>query len=74
MVIDYALVTRNGSIDAAGALGGNDEEALKLLIVKDSLSRALFAHAVPKKRVDDKRFAVDIIVVDVLWLDYAKVI
>ena len=34
----------------------------------------MFAHAVPKKRVDDKRFAVDIIVDDVLWLGYAKVI
>ena len=57
-----------------GDPGWDDEEALKLLIVKDSLSRAGVAHAVPKKGVDDKRFAVDIIVEDILWLGYAKVI
>ena len=49
MSIDYALVTRNVSVVVEGDLGWNDEEALKLLIVKDSLSRVVFAHAVPKK-------------------------
>ena len=74
MSIDYALVTRNESIVVEGDPGWNDEEALKLLIVKDSFSRAVFAHAVPKTGVDDKRFAVDFIVDDVLWIGYAKVI
>ena len=72
--LDYALVTRNGSVVEEGDPGWDDEEALKLLIVKDSLSRAVFAHAVPKKGVDDKRFAVDIVVEELLWLGYAKVI
>ena len=72
--IDYAFVTRNGSIVVEGDRGWNDLEALKLLIVKDSLGRAVFAHAVPKKGVDDKRFAVDITVDDVLWPGYEKVI
>ena len=60
--LDYAFITRNGSVIEEGDPGWDDEEALKLLIVKDSLSRSVFAHAVPKKGVDDKRFAVDIIV------------
>ncbi len=74
MRIDYACLTRNGSVVHEGVPGWNDEEALKLLIVNDSLSRTVFAHAVHKKGVDDKRFAADIIVDDVLWLGYAKVI
>ena len=57
-----------------GDPGWDDEEALKLPIVKDSLSRAVFAHAVPQKGVDAKRYAVDIIVDYVLWLGYSKVI
>ena len=36
--IDYALVTRNGSVVVAGDPGWDNEEALKLLIVKDSPS------------------------------------
>ena len=46
----------------------------KLLIVKDSLSRAVVANAVPQKGVDAKRYAVDIIVNNVLWFGYSKVI
>ena len=47
---------------------------MKLLIAKDSLSRAVFAHAVPQKGVDAKRYAVNIIVDDVLWLGVSIVI
>ena len=70
--IDDALLSRNGSVVVEGDPGWDDEEALKLLIVKDSSSRAVFAHVVPKKGVDAKRYAVDIIVDDVLWLGYSK--
>ena len=72
--IDYAFVTRRGTVVSEGEDGWDDEEALKLLIVKDSLSRAVFAHAVPRKGIDEKRYAVDMVVDDVLWLGYAKVI
>ena len=41
MSIDYAFVTRNGSIVVEGDPGWDDEEALKLLIVNESLSRAV---------------------------------
>ena len=34
----------------------------------------MFAHAVPQNGIDDKRFAVDCIVEDVLWLGYTKVL
>ena len=38
-----------------GDEGWDDPEALKILVVKDSKSKAVFAHAVPTKGVDDKR-------------------
>ena len=66
MSIDDALVSRNGSAVVEGDPGWDDEEALKLLIVKDSLSRAVLANAFLQKGVDDKRYAVDLIVDDVL--------
>ena len=45
-----------------------------MLVVKDSKSRSVFAHAVPQKGLDDKGFAVDTVVSDVLWLGYSKVL
>ena len=74
MSIDYALVTRDGPVFVECDRGWDDEEALKLFIVKDNLSRAVFANAVPKKAVNDKRYAADIIVDEVLWFGSAKVI
>ena len=67
MSIGYAFVTRNGSLVVEGDPQWDDEETLMLLIVKDSLSRAVFAHVVSKKGVD-----VDNIVDDVIWLRCAK--
>ena len=65
---------RKGHIVSEGETGWDDDEALKLFIVKDSLSRAIFARAVSKKGIDEKRFSVDAVVDDVLWLGYPKVI
>ena len=45
-----------------------------MLIVKDRLSRAVFAHVVPKKGIDDRRCSVGAVVDDVLWLGCAKII
>ena len=72
--MDYAFVTRKGDIVGVGEPGCDDEDALKLLVVKDSKSRSVFAHAVPRKGVDEKRYVVDMIVEDVLWLGYSKLL
>ena len=48
--MDYAFVTKKGDIVSAGEHGWDDEDALKLLVVKDSKSRSVFAHAVPRTR------------------------
>ena len=52
----------------------NDPDALKVLVVKDTQSKSVFAHAVPQKGIDDKGFAVDCIVEDVLGFGFAKVL
>ena len=52
--MNSAFMTRKGHIVSEGETGWDDDEALKLLIVKDSLSRAVFAHAVPKKGIDEQ--------------------
>ena len=72
--MDYAFVTPKGPIVDQGEEGWDDPNALKLLIVKDSKSSAVFAHAVVQKGKDDKRFAVDMVVRDVLWLGYPHVL
>ena len=57
---------------AEGEEGG--PRGVNILVAKDSNSRALFAHVVPSKGVDEGRFAVDILVEDCKWLGYSKII
>ena len=77
--VDYAFITRLGAIVSAGDEGWDeqlwsDPTALKLFVDKDTKSKAVFAHAVPRKGIDEKRFSVDMVVADVLWLRYSKVL
>ena len=47
---------------------------LKILVVRDSKSKAIFAHAVRCKGSDEDGHAVQCVVDDVKWLGYTKVI
>ena len=47
---------------------------IKILVVKDSKSKAIFAHVVPQKGIDPKRYVVDMIVEDVFYLGYNHVL
>ena len=71
--MDFLFISRKG-IYTNHEAGWDDPDALKVLVLKDTKSKAVFALAVPQKGIDDKRFAVDCIVEDVLWLGYAKVL
>ena len=71
---DCAFMTKKGPIVDQGEEGWDDPESLKILVVKDSKSGSVFAHGVYRKGVDDKRFAVDIVVRDVVWLGYSQVL
>ena len=47
---------------------------LKVLAVRDAKGGAIFAHAVPRKGVDDDQFVVDRLVEDVSWLGYSTLL
>ena len=68
--MDYFFITKKG-IYIDKEAGWDDPDALEVLVVKDTKSKSVFAHAVPQKGSDNKRFAVGCIVEDVLWLGYA---
>ena len=48
--------------------------AVKVLVAKDVKGKAIFAHAVPQKGVDDARYASDTLAEDVKWLGYHKLV
>ena len=71
--MDYFFVSRPGVVyDTAEEC--EDAEALKVLVIKDTKSKSVFAQAVPQKGIDEKRFAVDAVVQSVMWLGYSQVI
>ena len=67
-----ALVGDKGEITSQEQADA-EEGHVKILVVRDLLSKAVFGHVVPKKGLDEKGFAVDAIVGDIKWLGYIKV-
>ena len=57
-------------------MSGDDSgpRGVNILVAKDSRSEALFAHVVPSKGVDERRFAVDMLVEDCKRLGYSRII
>ena len=45
--MDYAFLTKMGLVVKEGDECWNDPDTLKMLIMKDTLSKSVFAHAVP---------------------------
>ena len=77
---DYMFVT-DGNAYSRDEWDASDEKSvvdpanvLKVLVVRDMRSKALFAHAVVAKGADAEGFAVQCVVEDVLWLGYSRVI
>ena len=59
----YLFITNKG-IYIDKEAGWDDPDALKVLVVNDNKSNAVFAHAVPQKGINGKRSASDNIVED----------
>ena len=71
---DYAFLSDEGEIvDSAGFEAAGDG-AVKVLVIRDSKSKALFSHVVPSKGIDEKGFSVNALVEDIKWLGYVRVI
>ena len=58
---DYSFIVDQGAITDQEGSKAAGEGAIKILVVRDSKSKSLFAHAVPSKGIDEKGFAVDIV-------------
>ena len=75
IAFDYLFIAR-GRILKKNELSEEDRQniKLKILVVKDTKSKAIFAHAVRQKGVDDEGYAVARVTEDVQWLGYTKII
>ena len=75
IAFDYLFITR-GKILKKEELSDEDKAhiKLKILVVKDTKSKVVFAHAVRQKGVDDEGYAVARVTEDVQWLGYTKLI
>ena len=62
---DYAFLSDGDEIETQDAFEAAGEGAIKLLVVRDNKSKAIFGHVVPKKGFDEKEFSVDSLVEDV---------
>ena len=71
--MDYLFITKKGVYTDKEA-GWDDPDAMKVLAVKDTKSKSFFCYAVPQNGIDDKRFAADCTVEDILRLGYAQVL
>ena len=70
---DYAFLSDGAEITSQDAFESAGDSAIKVLVVRDDKSKAVFGHVVPQKGIDEKGFAVDALVSDVKWLGYSKV-
>ena len=73
IAFDYLFITKE-KVLTREELSDEEEKnvVLKVLVVKDTKSRTIFAHAVRQKGVDEEGYAVARVVEDVKWLGYTK--
>ena len=69
---DYLHFDEAGSPVPRDAVRAGAKVSLTLLVAKDSLGKAAFAHVVPQKGVDPAHYSVDALVKDIAWLGYTR--
>ena len=69
---DDAFISDRGEVKTLLDFEQAGEAAVKMLVIRDSRSKSVFAHIVPSKGVDEKGFSVSALVDDVKWLGYTK--
>ena len=71
---DYLFLTKSGKIlTRAELLEDSEEVALKILVAKDSWTKAVFAHVVDRKGVDEQKYIIDRLMEDLSWLGFSRV-
>ena len=72
---DYMFVTKDDAYERSEweALGERDQDYMKVVVIRDSKSKSLFAHAVPRKGVDEQRYVVNCVVDECAWPGYSRI-
>ena len=73
IAFDYCFISDRGEVKNQDEYIAAGEGAAKVLVVRDSRSKSVFAHVVPAKGVDERGFSVDAFVDDIRWLGYVKI-
>ena len=71
---DYMFITRRGVFERGEWEPVSGESVAKVLVIRDSMSKALIAHMVPQKGVDERMYVIDTIVQEIEWLGYRRII
>ena len=69
---DYLHLDEAGKPLNRGSIATGAKAAITILVAKDSLGKAVFAHVVLQKGVDSAHYSVDALVRDVAWLGYTR--
>jgi hypothetical protein len=71
---DYLFIGNDGlPIRRQDLTEGREEVSVKILVAKDTRGKAVFAHVIPQKGVDQDHYSVDVLVKDVQWLGFREV-
>ena len=70
---DYAFISDVGDVITQEDFESAGEGAAKVLVVRGSKSKSVFAHVVPAKGIDEKGFSIDVLVADIKWMGYTRV-
>jgi len=71
---DYLIVTKHGIFLKEELGPGAHEILLRILVVKDALSKFVSAHVVPVKGLGEDKYAAEKLRRDIVWLGYSRVI
>ena len=69
---DYAFLGDGDEVETQKALEAAGDGAIKLLVVRDDKSKAIFGHVVLKKGIDGKGLSVDSLVEEGKLLGYKR--
>ena len=74
VAFDYLFVNNKGIFTRSEFVDDGDTGGVKILVVRDCKYKNNFAHVVPFKGVDEGKCAVDVLVDDIKWLGFTRVI
>ena len=70
---DYLFLDAGGQVIHRGDAEEVKDADMTILVAKDTLGKAVFAHVVPQKGIDAEHYAVDVLMRDIRWLGYQRI-